>query len=379
MAYRFPSTDLLQKYRTDSKYMDKEYVKAMAEDLSKTLKAYKIDARITDVRMTPFAVKFDVVPDPGVSIKKIKNLRLDLEMWMAAPVEITVASDKQFVVDLAIKSLNRPIVGLRDIIESDEFRNSDYKLPVAAGMDVLGKPFCFDIAEATHLLIAGTTGSGKSVFLNDIILSLLFTKTAEEVRMIMIDPKKVELGPYNGIPHLLFPVINDTDQALSAIQWVEREMARRYKLFSEMKAKTIEEYNQSNNSDNSLPRLLVIVDEYMEMMFQAPKQLEESIANLARSGRAAGIHLILATQRPSSDVITSKIKTNIPCRASFTVIDWRESKTIIDRTGAERLLGSGDMLFSSGDSAIPIHAQASFVSDEEIDTVIEEVKNQARL
>lgn len=378
MAYRIPSTDLLQKYRTDSKYMDKEYVKAMAEDLSKTLKAYKIDARITDVRMTPFAVKFDVVPDPGVSIKKIKNIRLDLEMWMAAPVEITAASDKQFVVDLAIKSLDRPIVGLRDIIESEEFRNADYQLPVAAGMDVLGKPFCFDIAEATHLLIAGTTGSGKSVFLNDIILSLLFTKSPEEVRMVMIDPKKVELDPYKGIPHLLMPPISDTQESLSTIHWVENLMKRRYEAFSELGVKNLEDYNNKAEDGKRQPRILIIIDEYMEMMFEAPKQLDEVIAHLARAGRDAGVHLILTTQRPSSDVITSKIKSNIPCRASFTVIDWRESKTILDRTGAERLLGSGDMLFSSGDSAIPVHAQASYVSDEEIDSIIAEITKQTR-
>lgn len=190
--------------------------------------------------------------------------------------------------------------------------------------------------------------------------------------MIMVDPKRVELGPFNGIPHLMMPVIHNVRESLDAMRWIDGEMDRRYRLFDAAGVKNIESYNR--NEDERLPRLLVIVDEYMEMMFEAPKELENLIMRIARMARASGIHLVLATQRPSSDIITSGIKANIPCRASFTVVDWRESKTIIDRTGAERLLGSGDMLYSPAEAAVPIHAQASYASNEEIDAIIKHAR-----
>ena len=219
----------------------------------------------------------------------------------------------------------------------------------------------------------GTTGSGKSTFLNDIVLSLIYTKAPEDVRFLMIDPKGVELTAYNSTPYMLMPVITDSVKALSAMKWVDDEMRKRYNTFSGYGVKNIESYNEAVPVENRLPRIVVIVDEYMEMMFQAPKELEMYITSLSRLARASGIHLVLATQRPSSDVITSDIKANIPCRASFTVVDWRESKTILDRTGAERLLGNGDMLYSAAESSIPIHAQASYVSYEEVDRVIESI------
>ena len=370
MGYRFPSLDLLKFYNPKNNFTNREYVQAMGEELSSVFESFKVKCRITDIRMTPFAVLFDVMPDPGVSVKTFRNLRVDLEVHMASPVEIVSIGDKKYTIGLAIKNWVRPTIGLRDILESEDFRKNECILPIAAGMDVLGKPFIFDLAATPHLLVAGTTGSGKSTFLNDIVMSIVYTKAPEDVRFLMIDPKGVELTAYNNIPYMLMPVITESGKALAAMKWVDEEMRRRYNTFSGYGVKTIEAYNAAVPADSRLPRIVVIVDEYMEMMFHAPKDLEMYIASLSRLARASGIHLVLATQRPSSDVITSDIKANIPCRASFTVVDWRESKTILDRTGAERLLGNGDMLFSAADSSVPIHAQASYVSYEEVDKVI---------
>ena len=377
-TYVFPNIDLLEYHNPENNFTNREYVQAMAEELSTTLQAFKVKGTITDVRMNPFAVLFDIIPDPGITVKSIQNLRTDLEVHMASPVEIVSVGEGKYTIGLAVKNWERPLIGLRDIMETEEFKNNDYALPIAAGMNVLGKPFTFDLAATPHLLVAGTTGSGKSTFLNTIILSILYTKTPEEVRLIMIDAKGVELNAYNHVPHMLAPAAKDPKDAFSIIDWAETEMMRRYEKFASCGAKNIDTYNAASPTGKTMPRIVIIVDEYMEMMFQAPKETEDWIAHLARLSRAAGIHLVLATQRPTSNIITSSIKANIQCRASFTVVDWRESKTIIDRTGAERLLGNGDMLFSAADAAIPIHAQAAYVSYDEVDRVIADVckKNQ---
>lgn len=384
--YKYPSVSLLKDIHITNRFSDKEYVNALAEELMITLQSFKVNCKITACRITPFAIMFDVMPEPGVSVKNFRNLRTDLEVHTASPVEIMERGEGEYTIGLAIKNWDRPLIGLREVLESNEFKidSEKYTIPIAVGVDVFGRPFSFDLAETPHLLVAGTTGSGKSVFLNDVVLSILFNKTPDEVQLIMIDPKMVEFTPYNGIPHLLRPVIYDTKHSLEALDWANQEMMRRYNLFSQISVRTIESFNDkvskniklemSNPELKQLPRIVIVVDEYMEMMFEAKKELEEYITRLARLGRASGVHLVLATQRPSSDVVTSSIKANIPCRASFTVIDWRESKTILDRTGAERLLGSGDMLFSSAESAVPVHAQAAFVSNEEVDSIIETVR-----
>ena len=375
-SYVFPNIDLLEYHNPQNNFTNREYVQAMAEELGSTLEAFKVKGRITDIRMNPFAVLFDIVPDPGITVKSVQNLRVDLEVHMASPVEIVSVGEGKYTIGLAVKNWDRPLIGLRDIMETDDFKKNDYTLPVAAGMNVLGKPFVFDLAATPHLLVAGTTGSGKSTFLNDIILSILYTKTPDEVRMIMIDPKGIELNAYNGVPHLLSPTVTDPRMAFSVIDWAETEMMRRYETFAGCGAKNIDGYNASAPEGKKMPRIVIIIDEYMEMMFSAPKEIEDWISHVARLSRAAGIHLVLATQRPSNNVITNNIKANIPCRASFTVVDWRESKTIIDRTGAERLLGNGDMLFSATDAAIPIHAQAAYVSYDEVDRVIADVRSK---
>ncbi len=366
---RLPSTELLEYHNEHTKFSDREFVKALGERLSEIFQAYKVDAVIRDCRMTPVSAVYDVIPGAGVSIKSFRSIRDELQLWLASPVEIMEVGEELYTIGVAIKDwYGASTVGLREMLECDEFHNTGYELPVAAGVNVQGKPFVFDIAESTHLLVAGTTGSGKSVFLNDIIMSILYTKTADEVKFIMIDPKQVELNSYNVLPHMLLPVVSNTDKALSTMEWLVNIMDERFEILAEASVKKIEDYNAK--APEKLFRILVVVDEYMEMMFKAPKKLEDLIAKIARRGRAAGIHLVLATQRPTADVITTGIKANIPCRASFTVVDGRESKTIIDRTGAERLLGNGDMLFSAADASVPVHAQAAYVTSEEVDRVV---------
>lgn len=372
-TYVFPSLDMLEYHNPQNNFTNREYVQEMANELVSTLSAYKVKGTVTDIRMTPFAVLFDVIPDPGVTVKSIQNLRVELEVHMASPIEIVSIGEGKYTIGLAVKNWNRPLIGLRDIMETDEFKKNECAIPIAAGMNVLGKPFVFDLAATPHLLIAGTTGSGKSTFLNDIVLSVLYTKTPEQVRFLMVDSKGVELQAYNKIPHMLMSVAKESNAALAIMNLAEKEMMGRYNEFAAHSVKNIESYNSLAPNGKTMPRIVIIVDEYMEMMFNAPDQLEDSIEHLSRMARAAGIHLVLATQRPSSNVITSRIKTNLQCRASFTVVDWRESKTIIDRTGAERLLGNGDMLFSTADSAIPIHAQAAYVSYPEVDRVLADV------
>ena len=370
MVYKFPKLDLLEYHNPENDFTDMDYVKALGVELENVLDSFKVKCSLDSIRMSPFAVLFDIVPSTGTSVKDIQSLRVELEVYLASPVEIANIGEKKYTVGIAIKKWDRPTIGLRDIMETDEFKNNDFSIPIAAGMNVMGKPFVFDLAATPHLLVAGATGSGKSIFLNDIVMSIVYTKSPEDVKFIMIDPKGVELTPYNGIPHMLMPVITESEKAFAGLKWVDEEMRRRYKSFADFGVKNIESFNKAVSPEIRLPRIVIVVDEYMEMMFQARKNLEMYIDSLSRLGRASGIHLVLSTQRPSSDVITSNIKSNIPCRASFTVVDWRESKTILDRTGAERLLGNGDMLYSLGVSSMPVHAQASFVSYDEIDRVI---------
>ena len=378
MAYSYPTIDLLKHHNSITKFSNNEYVQEMTESLKHFMKVFKLHGDIVDIRVTPFTVMFDIAPQSGVSFKEFKNLKLDMEVNFGSPVEIVSSKDK-YTIGIAIKDWKRPIIGFRNIMESKEFVENKYKLPIAAGMDVLGKPFIFDLAETPHLLVAGTTGSGKSTFLNDIIMSIVYNKTPAQVRFVMIDVKRIEMGPYDPIPHMLLPVVKDRKKAMAAFRWLEEEMMRRYKLFSTIDVRKIETYNEAAIKSNELaymPRIVFIVDEYMELMFDSSKEMEEIIKHISRSARAVGIHLVLATQRPTRDVITPGIKANIPCRASFTVVDWRESKTIIDRTGAERLLGEGDMLFSLAESATPVHAQAAFVSEQEVDNVIAELARE---
>ncbi len=375
MKYEFPDINRLQYHNSKNKFTDEVFVKDLSERLRATLDDFGVKAEVTGYRMNPCAVLFDVVPEMGVAVKEFRHLRLEMEYYLASPVEIVNIGEKQFTIGIAVKNLERPVIGLRDIMESDAFRNNDYILPIACGMNVTGTPFVFDLAATPHILVAGTTGSGKSTFLNSIILSIIYTKTPSEVQFIMIDPKRVEFECYNQIPFMANRVISDPLDAIDVLKWVDSEMMHRYDLLSEYGVKNIDSYNEKVSGDDKLPRIVIIVDEYMDMMISAPKELENQIKRLARLARASGIHLVLATQRPSAKVITSDIKANIPCRGSFTVVDGRESRSIIDRTGAERLLGNGDMLFSTSDSGEPKHIQACYVSYNEIDSVIHSISS----
>ena len=376
MSFEFPPMDLLSYHNGNSRFEDKEYVKELAQSVVGIFKSFKVDVVISDIDMSPFAACFDMVPDSGTSVKVIKSLRPELELYLGAPVEIVSIGEKAFTIKIAVKNLDRPLIGLREILESGSFKNSDYKIPVAVGMDVLGKPFIFDMAETPHLLVAGATGSGKSTFLNDMILSIIYSRSPKDVQLILADPKAVEFGPYVGIPHLVFPPVLSSEAAYNIFGWAEDEMMKRYTKFSEVGVKEIDSYNEKVSEGEKIPRIVIIIDEYMEMMYQAPKELEDIIIRLSRLARASGIHLVLSTQRPTAKVVTPAIKANIPCRASFTVVDWRESKVILDRTGAERLLGGGDMQYSISESTQSIHAQAAYVSYSEIDAVINWYRKQ---
>ncbi len=370
--------DLLDYHNAKNDFMDFEYVESMKDSLANILKAYDLHGEIIGYHMTPLAVSFDVDPGIGESIKEYKKIRVDLEVHMAWAVEIGGIFEKEGVLEITIKRWERPLIGLRDIMESDVFQNSGYEIPIAAGMEVRGNPLIIDLAKTPHLLVAGTTGSGKSIFLNDIIMSILLNKSPKDVHLVMFDPKRVEFGAYAGIPHLSRHIIYDQRDAINTLRWLDAEMMNRYNTFVQCGVKDIDAYNLKVEPSQKLHRIVMIIDEYMELMYQAITEFEDLIQRLSRMARASGIHLVLATQRPSKDVITSNIKANIPCRASFTVVDWRESKTILDRTGAEKLLGNGDMLYSEGTSSVPIHAQAAYVSYDEIDRAIEELKKEGK-
>ena len=372
MNYIFPPIELLDDIKTQGAFDNQEYVDSLKEELISTMDSYKIEGQLMSVEITPFSVVFEVMPAYGVSVKVFKNHRAEFELRLGNPVEILENEKGKNSVRIAVKSLKRPIIGFRTLLETPEYLNMISPLTVVIGYDILGGPLYYNIEEAPHMLIAGTTGSGKSVFLDNIILSLLYKASPNDVRIIMVDPKIVDMNYYKDIPHLLGPVMNDMNKAYDMLLWLEDEMSRRYEVFSKFGVRDINGYNQKN-PNNKIPKIVFIIDEYMELMLEAPKEMELIINRLSSMARAVGIHLIITTQRPSSDVITNSIKANIPCRASLTVVDWRESRLILDRTGAQRLLGNGDMMFSTSGDGEPIHIQAAMVTDREIKRVVKYV------
>lgn len=370
--YVKPDINLLRKYEPENEFNDREYIKELGQELSDFFKVFKVNVQIADCKVTPFSVCFDVIPGPGVNIKKITDLRDEIALRFAYIVETEFKQEEQKVY-ISMRNLKKPLIGFRDILESDEFKNNDYALPVAAGMDVLGNPFCFDLETAPHLLVAGTTGSGKSMFLNVIILSIMFTKTPDEVSFIMVDPKRVELGQYNKNPFLIRPVSFDSQHAMDTLNWVSSEIDRRFETIAILKKKNIDDYNAVVKENQRLKKIVIVIDEYADLARECGKELEDLVAKITRNGRITGIHLILSTQQPSKKILSNAIKGYIPRRASFTVVDWRESKAIIHRTGAERLRGAGDMLFSASSESMT-HVQSSFVSDSELDSMIDYIR-----
>lgn len=370
MAYKFPPIDLLKRTKNNIE-CSREDLTRMAEQIAVVMEMFGIYVHITDVRVTPLSVCFEVVPEAGSSIKNIKKMKADLELHLGTDIEIFNNFNEQASLTIVALPQGRPLVGLRNLIESDEFQNAKSPLTVATGVNYHGDIVLADIEELPHMLIAGSTGSGKTVFLDDIIMSLLYKASPEDVKVFLVDPKIVDLTYYSGIPHLLSPVIYEEQAIIGMFGWLEDEMMKRYNMLSEAGYKNIKSFQ--DKTGNKIPQILVIIDEYAELMNDYKKDVEEIIDRLGRLGRAAGVHLIIATQRPTADVVTGSIKSNLPCRASFTVVDSRESTAILNKAGAQRLLGSGDMLFSLSSTDGTEHQQAPFVSEQEIKNVVKYV------
>lgn len=371
--YFFPPITLLKSYTKDDVFTNSDRVKSIGKWLQETCDNFSIGAQVIDTNVTSMAITYLLRLDTGVSIRSITKMKADFELNLGEEIEITGLGEERGTIQIVVKNMKRPLVGLRSVIESSEFKNSHSPLTIAAGVDIQGTPLCIDICSAPHMLIAGSTGSGKSIFIDDILISILYKATPEDVRLLLVDPKQVELNPYNNIPHLLAPVIYKPEQSLGMFMWVEDEMLKRYNTFQSANVKTIDAFNDVAGSYGygKMPRILVIIDEYMNLIMDAPHETNQVIDRIARLGRAAGVHLILATQLPIAKVVTPQIKSNIPCRASFTVVDGRESRVILDRTGAERLLGNGDMIFSKSDNTGITHAQAAYVSETELWDVVD--------
>ncbi|MCL2342518.1 MAG: DNA translocase FtsK, partial [Firmicutes bacterium] len=338
-----------------------------------------VSAAVANVTRGPTVTRYDLELDAGVKLNKLTNLAGDLALSLGVTsVRIAPIPDKVSTVGIEVPNKLISMVYLRDILESPAFRDAPSKLSFAIGKDIAGNSVVGNISKLPHMLIAGTTGSGKSVCMNSLILSLLYKSAPDEVRLIMIDPKMVELGIYNGIPHLYVPVVTDPKKAAGSLQWAVVEMLKRYRLFSEAGVRDLAGYNayQKKKGLDTIPQVVIVIDELADLMLVASKEVEESICRVAQMGRASGMHLIIATQRPSADVITGLMKANIPSRIAFAVSSALESRIILDTQGAEKLIGSGDMLYSPLGSGKPKRVQGAFVSDEEREKVINFVKQR---
>lgn len=355
--------------------------KANAEKLVETLRSFKVETHVEDISRGPTVTRYELAPEKGVRVRAIANLADDIALNLAAEgVRIEAPIPGKAAVGIEVPKKNRETVYLRTLFDTDEFCNSKYTLTAALGKDVGGNPVYMDIAKMPHLLIAGTTGSGKSVCMNSLILSLLYKYSPDDVKMIMIDPKKVEFNIYNGLPHLIIPVVSQAKKAAGALSWAVIEMERRYELIEDVGVRDLKGYNAvtANDPDREyLPLLVIFIDELADLMMTAPSEVEESICRIAQKGRAAGLHLIIGTQRPSVDVITGLIKANVPSRIAFTVSSQVDSRTIIDIGGAEKLIGRGDMLFAPIGVTKPYRIQGAFVSDAEVEAVTDFIKENA--
>ena len=377
-GYQFPPITLLSENRGDNFTEAGAELRNNSRRLAETLTSFGVDATPGDVVHGPSVTRYEFVLDQGVKLSKITNLADDIALALGATgVRIAPIPDKISVVGIEVPNKHVTPVLIRDVIESREFTEHKSKTAFALGKDISGKCIVGNIEKLPHVLIAGTTGSGKSVCTNSLIISLLYKSTPDEVRFIMVDPKMVELAPYNGIPHLLIPVVTDPKKAAGALQWAVFEMMKRYKTFSECGVKKLEEFNKlarATEGMETLPSVVVVIDELADLMLVAAKEVEESICRVAQMGRAAGVHLVIATQRPSADVITGLMKANIPSRIAFAVASSLESRIILDTTGAEKLVGKGDMLYAPLGAGKPTRVQGCFISPEEIEQVVEFVK-----
>lgn len=375
-VWEYPPVSLLEG--VNGQKADRGDMKHHAHIIEKTLESFGITARVVEVNLGPAVTQYALEIAMGTKLSKITALSNDLALALAAPtgqIRIEAPIPGRSLVGIEIPNRSLEFVTLKQMLSSDALKRDKYKLLVALGLDVSGTPITANIAKMPHVLIAGTTGSGKSVLVNTWISSLLFRTTPAEVRLILVDPKRVELIGYNGIPHLLTPVIVEADKILSALKWALSEMDRRYKLFSEVGVRNIDGYNELAGFQ-SLPFIVIFIDELADLMAYAPVEVEDSICRLAQMARATGMHLVIATQRPSVDVITGLIKANIPSRIAFNVSSMIDSRVIIDMPGAEKLLGRGDMLYIPPDQAKPTRIQGTFVSDGEVQKLVEHLKSK---
>src|SRR5699024_237129 len=361
---------------------DKVWVQEQQLLLEKTLKHFNVQAKVVHATQGPSVTRFEVQPELGVKVSRIRNLNDDIKLNMAAKdIRIEAPIPGKNTVGIEVPNLNPQMVGLREIFTTPLFQQRQSKLSIGLGLDVEGTPLVTDISEMPHGLIAGANGSGKSVRINTILISLMYKSHHDDVKFLLIDPKMVELAPYNGIPHLISPVITDAKAATAALKWAVNEMESRYEKFVQAGVRNLEKFNEKVMNrewdDEKIPSLVIVIDELADLMMVSPQDVEDSISRIAQKARAAGIHLLLATQRPSVDVITGLIKANIPSRIAFTVSSQVDSRTILDSIGAEKLLGKGDMLFIENGSGKSLRLQGPFVSDEEINRVTDYMKSLA--
>lgn len=373
--YVRPNADLLN-INTNLK-LDKNEKKELLENadkLEKTLLSFGVEAKILEVTKGPSVTRFELQPKAGIKVSKIVNLSDDIALGLAAKgVRIEAPIPGKSAIGIEVPNKEQTPVFFREILESNEFKNNNYKVACALGKDITGKCIVTDISKMPHVLIAGATGSGKSVCINTLIVSILYKYSPEDVKLLMVDPKVVELSVYNGIPHLLIPVVTDPKRAAAALNWAVNEMTRRYKLFADNGVRNVDSYNELVKKgvvDKKLPYIVIIIDELADLMMACPRDVEDYICRLAQMARAAGMHLVIATQRPSVDVITGLIKANVPSRISFAVSSQVDSRTILDSTGAEKLLGKGDMLFYPVGESKPKRVQGAFISEEEVENVV---------
>ena len=379
-VYAFPPVRLLQE-ASGAAVDGTEEMQLNAQRLSDTLVSFGIDAHIINVIRGPSVTRYELELDRGVKLSKLTNLADDIALALGATgVRISAIPDKISIVGIEVPNKLVSTVHIRDVIDSVEFHKSKSRISFAVGKDIGGNCIIGDIAKLPHLLIAGTTGSGKSVCMNSLIISLLFKAKPEEVRLIMVDPKMVELGIYNGIPHLLIPVVTDPKKAAGALQWAVTEMMKRYRMMADAGVRDLDSYNKTCatvEDRQPLPQIVVVIDELADLMLVAAKEVEEAICRVAQMGRASGIHLVIATQRPSADVITGLMKANIPSRIAFAVASAMESRIILDTAGAEKLVGKGDMLYAPLGQGKPRRVQGCFITDDEVQSVVEFIKGNA--
>ncbi len=381
--YEFPPIELLKEGTSSILKGGKKAVTDTATKLQKTLYSFGVSAKVENVSVGPAITRYELKPAEGVRVSKIANLADDIALNLAAEsIRIEAPIPGKQAVGIEIPNKEKEVVHLREIIDSDKFKNSSSKLSFAVGKNVAGEEVVTDIAKMPHVLIAGATGSGKSVCINTLIASIIYKAKPSEVKLVMVDPKVVELSVYNGIPHLLIPVVTDPKKAAGALSWAVQEMVNRYSLFATKGVRDIKGYNEvleKEETEGKLPQIVIIIDELADLMMVAPNDVEDAICRLAQMARAAGMHLVIATQRPSVDVITGIIKANIPSRIAFAVSSGVDSRTILDSVGAENLLGKGDMLFAPVGVNKPVRIQGAFISDKEVEKIVDFLKSNGEV